>query len=188
VNKIEKSELIEHGYKVYVAAFKRYKTINKPMSSKKFIKHINSLDKDWEFWGVYSRETDELIAYSQNKIVTDQCYYSTIKFHEKYLKMYSSYALYFAMNSYYLKERKLKYVNEGTRSILHETNVQSFLIDKFKFRKAYCKLHVQYHPLVTPIIFVLYPFRKIIVKSNLLFFRKIGVVLSQEQLHRNPNE
>ena len=32
--------------------------------------------------------------------------------------------------------RKLKYVNEGTRSILHETNVQSFLIDKFKFRKA----------------------------------------------------
>ena len=28
VNKIEKSELIEHGYKVYVAAFKRYKTIN----------------------------------------------------------------------------------------------------------------------------------------------------------------
>ena len=92
------------------------------------------------------------------------------------------------MNSYYLKERKLKYVNEGTRSILHETNVQSFLIDKFKFRKAYCKLHVQYHPLVTPIIFVLYPFRKIIVKSNLLFFRKIGVVLSQEKLRRNPNE
>lgn len=188
VKKIEKSELINHGYKVYVAAFKRYKTINKPMSSIKFIKHINSLDKGWEFWGVYSRETNELIAYSQNKIVTDQCYYSTIKFHEKYLKMYSSYALYFVMNSYYLKERKLKYVNEGTRSILHETNVQSFLIDKFKFRKAYCKLHVQYHPLVTPIIFVLYPFRKIIVRSNLLFFRKIGVVLSQEQLHRNPNE
>ena len=56
---------------------------------------------------------------------------------------------------YYLKERKLSYVNEGTRSILHATNVQSFLIEKFRFRKAYCKLHIQYHPLVNIIIIML---------------------------------
>ena len=78
----------------------------------------------------------------------------------------------------------MSYVNEGTRSILHETNVQSFLIEKFKFRKAYCKLHVQYHPLVNSIIFILYPFRLLIIKSNNKLLRKIGVILMQEGFHK----
>ena len=88
------------------------------------------------------------------------------------------------MNKYYLKEKGLAYVNEGTRSILHETNVQSFLIEKFKFRKAYCRLHIQYHPLVSLIVFLLYPFRFIIVRSNIPLFRKIGVVLIQESFRK----
>ena len=93
------------------------------------------------------------------------------------------------MNSHYLKERNLSYVNEGTRSILHATNVQSFLIEKFKFRKAYCKVHIQYHPLVRIIVFMLFPFRSLIVKSSNKLMHKIGVVLKQEEYHRsNKNE
>ena len=88
------------------------------------------------------------------------------------------------MNRYYLNECNLSYVNEGTRSILHATNVQSFLIEKFKFRKAYCKLHIQYHPLVRIIVFLLYPFRRLIIKSNNTLLHKIGVVLMQEEYHK----
>jgi len=91
------------------------------------------------------------------------------------------------MNSYYLKDRGLSYVNEGTRSILHATNVQSFLIDKFKFRKAYCRLHIQYHPLVKLIVFILFPFRSLIVKSSSKLLHKIGVVLIQEEYHKSNN-
>jgi len=184
VKKIDKKEILEHGYSVYIAAFKRYKTINKPMLHHEFLNHIEDLDDLWEYWGVYNMKDNLLIAYSENKVVHNQCNYSTIKFHVDYLKKYPSYVLYYTMNRYYLKERNLSYVNEGTRSILHETNVQSFLIEKFKFRKAYCKLHIQYHPLVNSIIFMLYPFRLLIIKSNNKLLRKIGVILMQEEFHK----
>ena len=98
--------------------------------------------------------------------------------------MYSSYALYFVMNSYYLKERKLKYVNEGTRSILHETNVQSFLIDKFKFRKAYCNIQVVYSPFFNILVRYLLPIRSFFSLIPLDFFRKIYVVLHQEEIRK----
>ena len=184
VKRINKQELLKYGYSVYIAAFKRYKTINKPMSHNQYLKYIQELDDLWEYWGVYHKKDNLLIAYSQNKVVHNQCYYSTIKFHVDYLRKYPSYVLYYTMNSYYLKQRKVSYVNEGTRSILHETNVQSFLIEKFKFRKAYCNLHIQYHPLINIFVFILYPFRRLIIRSNNKFLRKVGVVLIQEQYHK----
>ena len=184
VRKIDKKAMLENGYSVYVAAFKRYQTIDKPMLHKEFLNYFENLDELWEYWGVFNKQDNLLIAYSQNKAVDNQCYYSTIKFHTDYLKKYPSYVLYYTMNRYYLKERRLSYVNEGTRSILHATNVQSFLIEKFKFRKAYCKLHVQYHPLVNSIIFILYPFRRLILKSTNKLLYKIGVVLMQEEYHK----
>ena len=185
VRKISKKEILESGYSVYSSAFKRYYTINKPMNCKDFLNDIQNLDGLWEFWGVFNKQDNLLIAYSQNKVIDNQCYYSTIKFHVDYLKKYSSYVLYYTMNSYYLKERNLSYVNEGTRSILHATNVQSFLIEKFKFRKAYCKLHIKYHPFVSIIIFILFSFRFLIVKSGNRLLHKIGVVLKQEEYHRS---
>ena len=185
VNKIDKKEVLEHGYSVYMSAFKRYKTINKPMLHTEFLNYIEGLGESWEYWGVYNIADNLLIAYSQNKVVHNQCYYSTIKFHSDYLKKYSSYVLYYTMNNYYLNEIKLSYVNEGTRSILHKTNVQSFLIEKFKFRKAYCKLHLQYHPFLKIIIFILFPFRLLFIKSNNKLLHKIGVVLIQEALHKS---
>lgn len=187
VRKISKKEMLDNGYSVYSSAFNRYYTINNPMTHQEFLDHIQNLDELWDFWGVFNKKDNLLIGYSQNKVVNDQCYYSTIKFHVDYLRKYSSYALYYTMNSYYLKERGLSYVNEGTRSILHATNVQSFLIDKFKFRKAYCRLHIQYHPLVRLIVFILFPFRSLIVKSSNKLLHKIGVVLMQEEYHKSNN-
>tara|TARA_B110000459_G_C16091660_1_gene265434 strand:- start:108 stop:500 length:393 start_codon:yes stop_codon:yes gene_type:complete len=125
-----------------------------------------------------------MIGYSQNKIAENYCDYSTIKFHPDYLKLYPSYALFFTMNQYYLNENEYKYVNDGARSMSHETNIQSFLIQKFRFRKAYCKLHIQYHPLINILIFILFPFRLLIIKSNNTLLHKIGVVLMQEELHK----
>ena len=184
---INKKILFESGYNVYEAAFKRYKTINNPMSKDQFVHFINSLEKSWEFWGVFDKTNNILVAYSQNKVVNHQCYYSTIKFHVDYLKKYPSYVLYYTMNNYYLNKLNLSYVNEGTRSILHETNVQSFLIDKFRFRKAYCKLHIEYHPFIKPVIYLLYPFRTFFAKSKIKLIKKIGGVLKQEEYHKKNN-
>ena len=50
---------------------------------------------------------------------------------------------------------------------------QQFLIEKFKFRKAYCKLHVINLRGLSLVIKFLYPFKGIIKRVNLNFFFKI---------------
>ena len=50
------------------------------------------------------------------------------------------------------------YVNDGARSISHHTNIQTFLIDKFKFRRAFVKLHIVYRWDIGLAIKILYPF------------------------------
>ena len=182
VKVVSLDEIKEFGYECYKYAFENYNTHLQPKSNLEFADDLDSLDREWEFWGVFF--DGKLIGYSQNRIVKDYCDYSTIKFHPKYLKYYPSYALFFSMNAYYLNEMKFKYVNDGARSISHETNIQLFLIQKFRFRKAYCNLHIQYHPLVNLFIFILFPFRLLIIKSNHTLLHKIGVVLMQEELHK----
>ena len=89
------------------------------------------------------------------------------------------------MNAYYLNEMKFKYVNDGARSIFHETNIQEFLIQKFQFRKAYCKLHLSYSYKFKMIILLLYPLKSIIGFFNNTFAKKVSSVLKQETIRRS---
>ena len=184
VKLVNKQEIKQSGFLSYSKAFQRYNTDILPKNREDFEDEIDNIDEDWHFWAIYNSD-NLMIGYSQNRIAENYCDYSTIKFHPDYLKLYPSYALFFTMNQYYLNEKEYKYVNDGARSISHETNIQSFLIQKFRFRKAYCKLHIQYHPLVRIIIFMLFPFRFLIVKSGNKLLHKIGVVLKQEEYHRS---
>ena len=173
----------EFGYECYKYAFENYNTHLQPKSNLEFADDLDALDRQWEFWGVFF--DGKLIGYSQNSIVKDYCDYSTIKFHPKYLKYYPSYALFFSMNAYYLNEMKFKYVNDGARSISHETNIQEFLIQKFQFRKAYCKLHLSYSYKFKMIILLLYPLKSIIGSFNNTFAKKVSSVLKQETIRRS---
>jgi len=88
------------------------------------------------------------------------------------------------MNEFYLQRRSLKYINNGTRSIAHHTNIQDFLIKKFKFRKAYCNLHIRYHPVIKIIISLFFPLRSIFRLSKIRFLRNMHILLFQEELSR----
>ena len=79
------------------------------------------------------------------------------------------------MNKYYLEEKRLKYVNDGARSITEHSNIQSFLIEKFNFRKAYCHLDITYKWWLTVLVKVLFPLRRFIPIS------KVRTVLRQEE-------
>jgi hypothetical protein len=89
------------------------------------------------------------------------------------------------MNNYYLAEHKVRYVTDGTKSISHQTNVQEFLINKFKFRKAYCYLHIKYQPLFGLIVSCLFPFRKLLSIIDILLLRNVNSILLQEEIKRN---
>ena len=86
------------------------------------------------------------------------------------------------MNEYYLSEKKIRYVNDGSRSISHETNIQSFLVDKFKFRKAYCKLHLEYSILIKSFLIIVTPFEQIFDLLKLNLFKKVSVLIKQEKI------
>ena len=176
---IDRSIIEQEGYDIYTSALQQQNTFWKLKGKEPFIK---DLEGEWEFWGIYFEAS--LIGYSQNKVTNGCCDYSTIKIDPRYKKRYPSYALFYLMNKFYLNQKKLNYVSDGARSLAHQSNVQDFLIRKFKFRKAFCYLHVVYNPKITGLINMLFPFRNIFYRINIRFFQKIGVVLKQEEIIR----
>lgn len=184
VLKVLPEDIAQDGYEIYVSAMNNYKTNLNIVSEKEFRNNkVNS--ENYDIWAVYEKDTGKMIAYSSNRIQENSCNYTEIKFHPKYLKLYPSYALFYEMNRYYLEEKNFLYVNDGARSIAHETNIQSFLIDKFKFRKAYCRLNIAYRKDIAIIVKVLYPFKTVISKLDFSIANKIVVLLKQEEIRRS---
>jgi hypothetical protein len=182
VKKVDKEIIADSGYEVYKEAFNGYNTFHKPIPEDRFKKSI--LSSNDEFWAVYDKE-DILIAYGNNFIEESVCQYNSMKFNPNYLKLYPSYALIYEMNSYYLNEMNILYVNDGARSIAHNTNIQDFLIQKFNFRRAYCRLNVVYRKDIDILIKLLYPLRKLIYIFNNNIFDKISILLKQEEIRRS---
>ena len=65
------------------------------------------------------------------------------------------------------------YINDGARSIRHETNFQEYLIKYFGFRKAYCNLKIKYRRPYGWLVNLIYPFRNYISGKS-----KIGSLVS----------
>ncbi len=183
VKKVTCLEIAAKGYESYRSAFESYNTHLKPMSQKEFYDNTMA-SSNYDYFAVYEKESGKMIAYSSNMINGDVCSYTTIKLHPKYLKLYPSYILFYEMNQYYLKDRGFAYVHDGARSISHDTNIHSFLLQKFKFRKAYCRLHVRYRPEVKLAVTLLYPFRAILKKIDQSIINKITVLLKQEEIRK----
>lgn len=76
------------------------------------------------------------------------------------------------------------YINDGARSIRHETAFQDYLEKYFGFRKAYCKLNIMYRFPLGIMVSVLYPFRNRISADGKLG-SLISGVLKMEELSRN---
>ncbi len=184
VKKVDRETIAKDGYEIYVSAMNSYKTDLNIISEKKFCSNKKNLE-NYDTWAVYAKDTGKMIAYASNRIQNSSCNYTEIKFHPKYMKLYPSYALFYEMNHYYLNEKGMAYVDDGARSISHETNIQSFLIDKFKFRKAFVKLHVTYRWDIKLAVILLYPLRALIAKFSHPVLNKISVILKQEEIRRS---
>jgi hypothetical protein len=179
-------QLKQQGYQTYLNAFKSYTTFEKPMSEADFVEHISWLESSelYEVWGVWDRVKNYLAGFSENLILGNTCFYEKIYSDPGYLKNYSSYALFYEMNKYYLQEKKFKYVHDGSRSLSHDTNVQEFLVGKFKFRKAFCKLNIAYRFDVLLLAMLFYPFRASIYRRDDSIGRMLAVLLRHEEIRR----
>lgn len=72
------------------------------------------------------------------------------------------------------------YINDGSRSIRHETAFQDYLEKYFGFRKAYCKLHMVYRFPINVIVKILYPFRKMIKGKTIVGSLVRGILKMEE--------
>lgn len=178
VEKISAEYLLQNGYEVFVAASDSYRVKAVPPKREQFEARIKNAAEN-EYWGVIDLETEKLVAFSMNAVTDESCEYRTMKAIPEFQKKYAYYGLIYNMNQYYLEERKVKYVNDGGRSITNHSNIQPFLIEKFNFRKAYCRFEIHYRWWLGLAVKCFYPFRK------LISVRQMTALLTLEAMARN---
>lgn len=164
IGRISRDEMLAEAYNVYVAAFGKY-TVKVGMASEKdFRRGISDASDFTDFWGCRMKDTGKLVAFMIAERRGDICEYKTSKADPAYLPhYYPLYGLYYARDEYYLSgENPCRFVISGSRSITEHSNIQSFLEEKFFFRKAYCRMRIYYVWWLRLLVKLLYPFRNII--------------------------
>lgn len=178
VEQISADCLLKEGYEVFVAATDSYTVKAVPPTQAEFEARIKNSEEN-EYWGCFDLESGKLVAFSLNAVTNESCEYRTMKAIPEWQKKYAYYGLIYEMNRFYLEERKVKYVNDGGRSLTNHSNIQPFLIDKFNFRKAYCNFDITYKWWLSVAVKCAYPFRKIIP------LRQAKALLDMEAMARN---
>lgn len=181
---VDRGDIADEAYPVYLSAFDRYKTFEQKLSQGAFQEAVSKLPTETEFWAARDRETGQMVAFSENLVRDEACFYNTIWFDPKALRKYVGYILIHEMNKHYLNERKLLYVSDGARNISHKTGVHDFLEEKFGFRRAYARLRVVYFPGVGLAVRLLYPFRQWFAGHSLGIIQRAAVLLEQERIRR----
>ena len=175
VRQVDALEIAQNGYETYCAAIRGYGSRAPLPTEEEFARRVMS---DAPFsdirhqWAAYC--DGKLIAFNQNVIYDDiEVDYTLGKYHPDYLQHYPAYALFNAMNEYYLVQKGFQYINAGSRTILHDTEIQDFLIRLFNFKKVPTGLHVHYRMPFGWMLGMARPFRgllaKVVPKAEALF-------------------
>lgn len=186
IKKVNINEFSEKAYPIIVAAQKSYKVRTKITSENDFYSEIEQYknDNNKDFWIVERKSDNKAVAIAINTIKSDSCEYDTMRCLPDTLKdrSYPYYGLIYEMNLYYLGEKKLRYVNDGSRTITEHSKIQEFLIHNFRFRKAYCRLNIHYKSWISFVIKALFPFK------NIIPFRNIRAILKMEEYSRKSKQ
>ena len=172
--------LKSEGWIILKATYEDYAVSDRDMDETVFLNYLSDCEKqDFDYWGIFDQ--DQLIGFCTVWLwQPDSCEYGLIGILPEYKhnNTYPYYGLFYKMNEYYLGEKKYRYVADGARSITEHSHIQDFLIQNFKFRKAYCQLAVHYKWWMKIAVNMLYPFRKIITLP------RIKAILNMEAMQR----
>lgn len=165
VKRIEPIEYACDLWRVFQEAASRYSNYEM-IEREDFMAMLNSIKPNAEYWGGFDRETNRLIGYKVCTVFEDWVDFTVSKYSTDFLRLRVSDALNNVVLEYYLNEQGKKYVSNGSRSVLHETNVQEYYQEHFNFRKAFCRLNITYRKGFGLIVKTFFPFRKIIKNSS----------------------
>ena len=188
---IDIAVLRNQGYPIIKETFEDYKVKDRPMTKAVFTDYLDYCSENrFNYWGVFNKDNQELIGFCTVHVWDNSCEYgiSGIVTEYKRNSTYPYYGLYFKMNEYYLDEKKFDYVTDSARSITEHSNIQPFLEQNFKFRKAYCKLKIKYKWWFGAIVRLLLPFRKLIRNRNVRAVLNMHLMQSSVRAKRNKME
>lgn len=136
-------------------------------------------------WGAF----DEAGALSAFQIIRDCEHYYSLeqgKCNPEKQRLQVNAALIASYLEYYSNEiAHGKFISNGARNIIHETNFNEDLCKKYGFRKAYCRLCIRYNPKIEWLIRCLYPFRQSLLKlDDVGVVHQINAVLKMESIVR----
>lgn len=164
VRQVDVREIAENGYETYCAAVREYGLREPLPTAAEFARRVMSDEPFGDIrhrWAAYHE--GRLIGFNQNLIYDDiEVDYTMGKFHPEHLHSYPAYALFAAMNEYYLVQKRFQYINAGSRSISHDTEIQEFLVRLFNFEQAKTNLHVHYRPPLGGLLRLARPFRAVV--------------------------
>lgn len=186
IEEIKPDEHAEELYNVTVLAYSQWPKKYRPNIQKDdFFRSV----KEWDWYkvlGVFELDRRRLCGYALLSKI-DRCVeFNVLRVIPEFEKLGINAA---AVNAILvMHENFIKnggYICDGTRSISHETLFQDYLEKYFGFRKAYCKLHIQYSPKIKWLIKALYPFRKILFKlDGITKIHQINGILKMENIVR----
>jgi len=180
VRRLKPEWLAEHGYETYCSAFKRYRS-GRPATREAFMDDVLSsvgFESIHHFWGAF--HGSRLVGYVKLAVTCEGVGISVMKYHTDFIQLYPAYALIDHILREYVSQQGLP-VSNGQRPVSHDTNVQQFL-EKFGFRKSYCRLRIHYVPLVSLALAAAYPLRHL--GRALPVPSSLRTLLFQEELRR----
>lgn len=194
VKVINPQEYVEELTNVTIQALEGYKGQYKPISSEERIKsnfiNYKKSDINREYLAVFHRETNELCGYGIYGLYDTYVDQEVVKVLPEFLKYGVNSALVFtALERYLVKDGKYKYVCNGEKNLVHDTNYPQYLEKNFAFRKVYCVLNIKYRPGLKILVNILYLMRKLLKKlnNNRLVFQ-INAVLEMEEICRKSRK
>ena len=163
---IDITPIEQEGFPILQATFDDYAVTDRIMNRKTFQEYLDWCKlKQYDYWGVYDKTNGKFIGFCANRVWKEAVEYGVVGILPEYKRQctaYPYYGLFYSMNQYYLQEKGLRYVTDGSRSITEHSQIQPFLEEKFLFRKSYCRLAVYYRGWLRVAVKLLYPFRKCI--------------------------
>ena len=169
VQKIDTRQMKNEGWHVYSQAFRRYKNTRLEMNETQFLKDIvhQGFEDIIDYWGVFEKKSGRLVGYSQIFLYgKTEANCGDSRFHPDFLRLYSSYALFYERSKYYLNEGSFVFVNNGFRSILHETTVQDLLVRQFNYRHQPVGIKLYYRPWFKAGMALIHPLHSLVGKYS----------------------
>ena len=189
---INPSDHVNEIYNIQSEAFAAYPKKYRPdVKVDNCIREVASwIDDHCIVYGAFFHETNAMCGYAAIRYNGKCIEFFALKTCPSYEKYAINAALvYKLVSDCNSKLAEGYYICDGARNIIHETGFQNYLEKYFDFRKAFCRLWVEYNPKYKYLIKFLFIFRKLLKLFNGIgIVHKINGILTMESIVRNQNK